>query len=112
MSSTALLGAFCGVCFGAAFTYLVMKRKWWGAIGVLAMSSSILLDVVTSDYHSATERLVRLVVEVVTFPCFAVAVVMSARAQRRTLLTPCADRWTSRGTRPEEGPSWPVSLPP
>lgn len=55
MDSTALLAAIFGTGLGAVAAYSVVKRRWWKAVGSLAIGGVSLLNIVTQGNRSHTE---------------------------------------------------------
>jgi hypothetical protein len=84
VDSTALLTGIFGAAMGAAVCYRVVKHQWWKAVGVIAIGSASLLNIVTEGVTSHAERRARFVATMILLACFAIAAVLDARARRRT----------------------------
>jgi peptidoglycan/LPS O-acetylase OafA/YrhL len=97
MDSTALLTAIFGAALGAAVAYSVVKRRWWKAVGSIAIGSASVLNIVTQDNHSHTEHRVVFEATMALIACFAIAAVADARTRRRgsqVTVATAADRVT------------------
>ena len=85
MNSTALLTAIGGAAFGAMVAYRVMRGQRWIAVGLAAIGSVILLNVVTLGKGTVLEHRVILLVSVALVILNLVAVGAASRDRRRDL---------------------------
>jgi hypothetical protein len=71
-----------GICVGLA--YQVLKRRWWTAIALVALSAQTVLNVATEGSHS--QRLHRAVfaVQLALIVFFAISMVIDGRTRQRT----------------------------
>lgn len=103
MDSIALLAAIFGTGLGAVAAYSVVKRRWWKAVGSLAIGGASLLNIVTQDNRSHTEHRVAFDATMILIACFAIAAVADASARRRG-----SQLAVARGSRPSNEPRSPL----
>jgi peptidoglycan/LPS O-acetylase OafA/YrhL len=84
MDGTALLAAIFGTAFGAVICYVVIKRRWWKALGSFAIGGVCLLSIVIQGNESHLEHNVLFDAKMILIACFVIAVGADARTWRRT----------------------------